>query len=75
MITEIGDIKRFKHPRQLVSWMGIDIREYSSGGKNNRFRITKHTSVSNENKFWIDFLNKSDIFSKSDLYFIICTSL
>ena len=42
MITEIGNIKRFKHPRQLVSWMGMDIREYSSGGKNNRFGITKH---------------------------------
>ncbi len=42
MITEIGNIKRFKHPRQLVSWMGMDIREYSSGGKSNRFGITKH---------------------------------
>jgi len=42
MITEIGDIKRFPHPRQLVSWIGMDIREYSSGGKQNRFGITKH---------------------------------
>ncbi len=42
MITEIGNIKRFKHPRQLVSWMGMDIREYSSGGKSNRLGITKH---------------------------------
>jgi transposase len=42
MITEIGDIKRFPHPRQLVSWIGMDIREYSSGGKHNRFGITKH---------------------------------
>lgn len=42
MITEIGNIKRFKHPRQLVSWMGMDIREYSSGGSKNRFGITKH---------------------------------
>jgi len=41
MITEIGDIKRFGHPRQLVSWMGMDIREYSSGGKHNRFGLTK----------------------------------
>ena len=41
MITEIGDIKRFEHPRSLVSWMGLDIREYSSGGKHNRFGITK----------------------------------
>jgi transposase len=42
MITEIGDITRFAHPRQLVSWMGMDIREYSSGGKHHRFGITKH---------------------------------
>ena len=35
MITEIGDIKRFPHPRQLMSWIGMDIREYSSGGKHN----------------------------------------
>lgn len=42
MITEIGDITRFPHPRQLVSWMGMDIREYSSGGKHRRFGLTKH---------------------------------
>jgi transposase len=42
MVTEIGDIHRFGHPNQLVSWMGFDIREYSSGGKHNRFGITKH---------------------------------
>lgn len=41
MVTEIGDIKRFPHPRQLVSWMGMDIREYSSGGKHNRFGLTR----------------------------------
>jgi len=41
MITEIGDVKRFPHPRQLASWIGMDIREYSSGGKHNRFGITK----------------------------------
>lgn len=42
MITEIGDIKRFPHPRQLTSWIGMDIREYSSSGKHHRFGITKH---------------------------------
>ena len=41
IITEIGDIHRFTHPRQLTSWIGMDIREYSSGGKHNRFGITK----------------------------------
>ena len=38
MITEIGDIKRFSHPRKLVSWIGMDIREYSSGGKCNHYQ-------------------------------------
>jgi transposase len=42
IITEIGNIKRFNHPQKLVAWMGMDIREYSSGGKHNRFGITKH---------------------------------
>jgi transposase len=42
MITEIGDVKRFPHPRELASWIGMDFREYSSGGKHNRFGITKH---------------------------------
>jgi transposase len=41
MITEIGDVKRFAHPRQLVSWMGMDIREYASGGQSNRLGITR----------------------------------
>jgi len=41
MITEIGDIKRFAHPRQLTAWVGMDIREYSSGGKQHRFGITR----------------------------------
>lgn len=42
IITEIGNIKRFAHPNQLSSWMGFDVREYSSGGKHHRFGITKH---------------------------------
>jgi transposase len=41
MITEIGDVKRFAHPRQLVSWVGMDIREYASGGRSHRFGITR----------------------------------
>lgn len=40
-ITEIGDIKRFNHPKQLTSYAGMDIVEYSSGGRQNRFSITK----------------------------------
>jgi len=42
MLTEIGDIARFAHPRQLVSYIGLDIREYSSGGRHHRLGITKH---------------------------------
>ena len=41
LITEVGDVKRYAHPRQLVSWMGMDIREYASGGKSNRLGITR----------------------------------
>ena len=41
MITEIGDVKRFAHPQKFVSWIGMDIREYASGGKSNRFGITR----------------------------------
>jgi len=39
--TEIFDINRFEHPRQLVSYLGLDIGEYSSGGKQMFFGITK----------------------------------
>lgn len=41
LITEIGDVKRFKHPKQLTSYAGLDVAEYSSGGKERRFGITK----------------------------------
>ncbi|MAE59034.1 MAG: hypothetical protein CME69_09150 [Halobacteriovorax sp.] len=40
-ITEIGDIRRFKHPKQLTSYSGLDVSEYSSGGKEKKFGITK----------------------------------
>lgn len=41
IITELGDINRFPHPRKVVSYLGLDIVEYSSGGKENKFGITK----------------------------------
>jgi transposase len=41
LITEIGDIRRFKHPAKLCSYAGLDIREYSSGGKERKMGITK----------------------------------
>ncbi len=40
-ITEIGDVRRFKHPVQLVSYVGFDLREYSSGGRERKYGISK----------------------------------
>jgi transposase len=41
LVTEIGDVRRFSHPTKLVSYSGMDIIEYSSGGKERKFGITK----------------------------------
>ena len=41
LILEIGDPKRFPHPKKLVSFAGLDIAEYSSGGREFRFGMTK----------------------------------
>lgn len=41
LITEIGDIKRFPHPRKLTGYAGLDLREYTSGGKERRYGISK----------------------------------
>ncbi len=41
LITELGDINRFPHPNQITSYAGMDIREYSSGGKECRFGISR----------------------------------
>jgi transposase len=41
ILTEIGDIKRFSHPGKIVSYCGMDIAEYSSGGKERRYSMTK----------------------------------
>jgi transposase len=38
---EIGDISRFDHPSPLTSFSGMDISEYSSGGKERKYHITK----------------------------------
>ncbi|MGZ3803820.1 MAG: IS110 family RNA-guided transposase [Pseudobdellovibrionaceae bacterium] len=40
-VTELGDIKRFSHPKKLTSYVGLDIIEYSSGGVAKRFSTTK----------------------------------
>lgn len=39
--TEIGDLRRFKNPRQLMSYLGLVPSEYSSGASKVRGRITK----------------------------------
>ena len=44
-ITELGDIHRFKHPRQLCSYAGMDLQEYSSGGHEHRYRMSKMGNV------------------------------
>lgn len=41
VVTEIGDIKRFDHPRRLTSYAGLDIIEHSSGGKERKSGISK----------------------------------
>lgn len=41
IVTELGDIRRFWHPKKVVSYIGMDIIEYSSGGKEKKFGITK----------------------------------
>jgi transposase len=41
LITELGDIRRFDHPRRITSYAGFDLAEYSSGGKERRFGISK----------------------------------
>ena len=41
LITEIGDVNRFSHPSKLTSYVGFDLREYSSGGRERKFSISK----------------------------------
>lgn len=41
IISELGDIRRFPHPRRLTSYAGLDIVEYSSGGKHRQYGISK----------------------------------
>ena len=41
LIVEIGDIKRFSHPKYLTSYSGFDLIEYTSGEKEKKYCITK----------------------------------
>jgi transposase len=41
LLAEIGDWKRFRHPRELMSYLGLTPSEYSSGDQQHRGHITK----------------------------------
>jgi transposase len=41
LLSEIGDFRRFRTPRQLMAFVGLVPREYSSGSKEHRGGITK----------------------------------
>lgn len=41
LVTELSDIKRFTHPRQLCSYAGMELIEYSSGGHQRQYRMSK----------------------------------
>jgi transposase len=41
LLTEIGDIRRFRSPRAFMAWVGLVPEERSSGSRERRGRITK----------------------------------
>jgi transposase len=41
LLAEIGDFRRFGHPRELMSYLGLTPSEYSSGDQQHRGHITK----------------------------------
>lgn len=41
LAAEIGDIRRFPTARAFMAWLGLNVCEYSSGGKEKRGGITK----------------------------------
>lgn len=41
LVSELGDLSRFEHPRQLMAWLGVTPSEHSSGGKRRQGSITK----------------------------------
>lgn len=41
LISEIGPIARFDHPYRLSSYAGMDVMEYSSGGRERKTSISK----------------------------------
>ena len=41
IVSEVGELSRFEHPRELMSYSGSVPSEHSSGGKTSRGSITK----------------------------------
>ena len=41
MVAELGDLTRFRHPRELMAYLGLVPSEYSSGPSVRRGGITK----------------------------------
>jgi transposase len=41
MISELGELSRFEHPRQLMAWLGITPSEHSSGATRHQGGVTK----------------------------------
>lgn len=41
LLAEIGDFRRFEHPRKLMGYVGLVPNEYSSGGSRRQGGITK----------------------------------
>jgi transposase len=41
VVSELGDLHRFAHPRQLMAYLGLVPGEYSSGGSRRQGSITK----------------------------------
>ena len=48
--SELGDLKRFKHPRQLMAYLGLVPSEHSSGNSRHQGSITK---TGNSHVRWI----------------------
>jgi transposase len=41
LVAEVGDLRRFEHPRQLMSYLGLVPSEFSSGNSQHRGAITR----------------------------------
>ncbi len=41
LLSELGDLTRFAHPRQVMAWVGVTPSEYSSGSKRRQGSISK----------------------------------